>query len=238
MGCSCSHKFADNNEPEEETFIQETERNTGFYGVNFTKICEEIGNITANGRVETAKFQDMRRKLKLGSGETQWKLDEFYTNLCAHCSWSSRRLLLLAIILGHGDLPTKSQHIFLLYHHDNSLSASEIDLFCVDLCSLFLLEIPEYTSERLEAAGLFDSAVLIQNYAMRLREALQVTVREYSSRLNQRKAGLSCSEFTELMLSPGFICMFSPKNMRKEALSAYKNVLKEHNKQKYRGRTN
>jgi hypothetical protein len=160
----------------------------------------------------------------------------FYMNLCARCNWSSRRLLLLAILLGAGDMPSKSQRLFSIYQRNGQLHALESEQLCRDLCTVALVELPEYCAERLEMLQQLDSSVLAQNYSARLKEALSTAVGEFSNRLISENS-LNCSQFTVKTLSPDLTFLLSTKGIRREALAAYRKVLKEHNKPRGKART-
>ena len=153
----------------------------------------------------------------------------FYMNLCARCDWSSRRLLLLAILLGAGDMPSKSLRLFEIYQRNGQLHAVESEQLCRDLCTVALVELPEYCAERLEMLQQLDSSVLAQNYSARLKEALSTAVGEFSNRLIGENS-LNSSQFTIKTLSPSLSFLLSTRGIRREALAAYRKVLKEYNK--------
>lgn len=238
MGCYCAHKLAEG-DVEDEALVQEAERFTGFSNFSFSKLCDEIDSLSQEQKTDLGKLQQLGARLKLEGGmqeEKKGSTAAFYMNLCARCNWSSRRLLLLAILLGAGDMPSKSQRLFSIYQRNGQLHAVESEQLCRDLCTVALVELPEYCAERLEMLQQLDSSVLAQNYSARLKEALSTAVGEFSSRLISENS-LNCSQFTVKALSPDLTFLLSTKGIRREALAAYRKVLKEHNKPRGKART-
>jgi hypothetical protein len=238
MGCYCAHKLAEG-DVEDEALVQEAERFTGFSNFSFSKLCDEIDSLSQEQKTDLGKLKQLGARLKLEGGmqeEKKGSTAAFYMNLCARCNWSSRRLLLLAILLGAGDMPSKSQRLFSIYQRNGQLHALESEQLCRDLCTVALVELPEYCAERLEMLQQLDSSVLAQNYSARLKEALSTAVGEFSNRLISENS-LNCSQFTVKTLSPDLTFLLSTKGIRREALAAYRKVLKEHNKPRGKART-
>jgi len=232
MGCYCTHKLAEG-EAEDEALIQEAERLTGFSNFCFSKLCDEIDALSQGQRTDIGKLKLLGSRLKLEGGAQEEKKGStaaFYMNLCARCNWSSRRLLLLAILLGSGDMPSKSQRLFSIYQRNNLLHSPESEQLCRDICTVTLVELPEHCAERLEVLQQLDAAVLAQNYSARLKEALATAVKEFSGRLVGGRESLDCEQFTMRALAPDLTFLLSTKGLRREALAAYRKVLKDHNK--------
>lgn len=240
MGCYCTHKLAEG-EAEDEALMQEAERFIGFSNFCFSKLCDEIDALSQGQRTDIGNLKLLGSRLKLEGGAQEEKKGStaaFYMNLCARCDWSSRRLLLLAILLGSGDMPSKSQRLFSIYQRNNLLHSLESEQLCKDLCTVTLVELPEHCAERLEVLQQLDAAVLAQNYSARLKEALSTAVKEFSGRLMEGgRESLDCSQFTMRTLAPDLTFLLSTKGLRREALAAYRKVLKDHNKQKGKSRT-
>lgn len=234
MGCHCSQSFL-GAEDEEEAMMAECEGALGFGEHAASRLCTEIRVLTVNQRLNGNRIRklaaEMGLRLTAGQESKDDPIVKFYSKLGSESEgWESRKLALLALLLGKGASASKAELLFSFYDHEYNkyLTADDVHLLATEVCDLALRLLPSFCSDYLEHHGNLDAAVLVQNYYLKLSEAKPEAINQVKSLiLDPYEDQVSLPTFKEKVSGQGLQCLFSARGLRKQTVARYKQVLRD-----------
>ena len=175
MGCHCAHDNIDSN-PEEEALLSRCEATLGFSGHSSARLFTRVLVLTVNQALNTNRLKRLGKELGVDLSGIQEggkePVSHFYAGLkTSEDTWESRKLLLLALLLGKGTISAKAASLFSLFdlEYNKYLTSEELESMLEQVVRVALDVLPRYCVEYLEHVGDLDGAVLVQNYWEKLR---------------------------------------------------------------------
>lgn len=232
MGCHCAHDSIDSN-PEEEVLMARCEATLGFSRQSFSHLFTRVLVLTVNQALNTNRLKRLGKELKVDlSGILEGGKDpvsHFYAGLkTSEETWESRKLLILALLLGEGSISAKADCLFSLFdlEYNKYLTSEELDNMLEEVCKVALDVLPTYCVEYLEHVGDLDGAVLVQNYWEKLKATRSEA--KYSLKsliLDPHEDQVTLPTFkTKLMAQEPDL--LSARGLRRRALQHYKQLMR------------
>jgi hypothetical protein len=242
MGCHCTHHNLDLEE-EEEALMCESEAVLSFSKYASAKVCTDILVLTVNETLNWNRLHRLSEDLNLNILSPDAQNDpvaEFYNKLKTGEVWMSRKLCILALLLGKGSSVSKAELLFAFYdlEYNKFLTSSDVQKLSEELCDLALVDLPAFSIAFLEHQGNLDAAVLVQNYAARLQEAKSEAVKLIKTFIfDPYEDQVTLMTFKEKVTTARMHFMLTAKGLRCQAIERYKEVLREQARHRSKSRT-
>lgn len=231
MGCHCAHGSIDSS-LEEEALMSRCEAGLGFSGHSVSRLFTRVLVLTVNQTLNANRLKRLGTELGVNLGRLNERTDPaslFFAGLkTTEDTWESRKLLILALLLGEGSTSAKAEPLFSLFdlEYNKYLTSAELDSMLEQVVNVALEVLPKYCVECLEHAGDLDGAVLVQNYQEKLRGT-------YSDAKHSLKS-LILDPYEDQVTLPTFKSklaaqdqdLLSARGLRRRALQQYKQLMR------------
>lgn len=233
MGCQCANFHHPDSFSEEETLLKRCEAVLGFSGRSTRQLCTQVLVLTVNQNLNVNRLRKLGKELGVDlSGVHEDRNDpisRFYFGLKTSTdSWESRKLLLLAVLLGDGSLSTKAETLFSLFdlEFNKYLTSNELENMLDQVCRISLDLLPRFCAEYLEFLGDVENASFMRKYWEKLQNA------QFEASRNLKAAILD--PYEDQVTWPTFRTklggldadVLTARGVRRRALTQYKKVVR------------
>ena len=225
MGCTTTTDIS--SDVSNEELIQTYEMSLGFHHCLASRLVSKIKAFSSSGNMNFQQFRDMMRAVGLHNevlDDMEAPVTRFYGFLGDGKRLESKKVAMLALLLGEGTVDTKAELLFELYQAERAIELPAVSKMVQDACSIAMKFLPAYTT--LEMESLNDEGTLhkLASYQSKLDVAYRFVVVKVKDNLEFGRKKVTLPELKRSKMLKFFV---SAHEARHYAIQLYDKIPKE-----------